>query len=141
MAIVSDIKEGLAALDTGRRSLRNFGLLFLIVGALITAWLVYRGLGGWPWVAAAAVLFGLAGLFFPKALKHLYLGWMCLALIMGWFVSRLLLALLFYLLVTPLGVVLKIMGKDLIDSKFDESESYWSRRDSGYDPEQSEKMY
>lgn len=141
MAFVSEIKEHVAGLDTGRRALRKFGLLFLVVGALIAGWLLYRGNPAWPWVAAAGALFGLLGWLTPSALKYLYLAWMTLALIIGWFVSRLLLALLYYLLVTPLGVILKMMGKDFMEDSFDESESYWHRRDEDYDPEQSEKMY
>jgi hypothetical protein len=141
MAFFSEIKENLYALDSGRRALRKFGLLFLVVGALIAAWLLYLGNAAWPWAAAAGALFGLLGLFLPAALKYPYLAWMTLALVIGWFVSRLLLALLYYLLVTPLGVVLKMMGKDFMEDSFDESESYWHRRETDYDPEQSEKMY
>ena len=141
MAIVSEIKENVAGLNTGRRSLRKFGLLFLVVGAIIAGWLFYRDSPAWPWVAGAGALFGLAGLLVPRALKPLYLAWMTLALIIGWLVSRLLLALLYYLLVTPLGVILKMTGKDFMENSFDDSESYWHTHQKEYDPEQSEKMY
>jgi hypothetical protein len=142
MMIIDEIRREVKGLSPGRRELRQLGLVFfgalVIIGGLL--WLRDRPVG--PYFMAAGIFFGLMGLAWPRGLKWLYKPWMALALVLGHVMSRLILTLLFYLVVTPIGLVLRLMGKDLLDRKWNGRESYWRVRDDAeYEPRQTEKMY
>ena len=63
-------------------------------------------------------------------LKLLYRGWMKLAHVLGWVNTRIILSLVYFLIVTPLALIFKVIGKDPMCRKFDEQDSYWIKRKS-----------
>ena len=72
----------------------------------------------------------MAGLVFPKALKPVYIGWMSLALVLGLVVSTVLLTVFFFLVITPVGLVARLAGKDFLRLKLrPEDTTYWIRRE------------
>jgi hypothetical protein len=84
------------------------------------------------------------GAIYPKCLRVVYLGWMSLALVLGLVVSTVLLTLFFYVVITPMGLVARLAGKDFLRLKLNPSESsYWIRRDQGAqrDPSEYERQY
>ena len=83
------------------------------------------------------------GFLVPIILKPIYLVWMIFAVILGWFMTRFILSLLFYLVITPIGLVLRIMGKDLLELRKEEvQDSYWNMRDSEKEQNQNyEKQF
>jgi hypothetical protein len=106
--------------------LRNFGL---ILGALFGAFFgvlpaLLRGrIHRWPWAVAAALW--LAALLYPLALKYLYAGWTRLGLALGWINTRIVLTLLFALSIVPTGLVMRMLGRDPMERRFEpERESY-----------------
>lgn len=142
MAFLKEIERQVRALDPDRRQLRNLGLTFLVVLGAMAAWLCYRGRPAWPWLAGLAVVSGLWGLVWPMGLRPLHKAWMGLAAVMGYCVSRVLLSALYYLVITPMGLVMRLVGKDLLDLKPDDRDSYWlQRQPPGYEPRQTEKMF
>ena len=76
-------------------------------------------------------------------LKKLYRGWMRFAVILGTIMTRVLLTLVFVLVVTPIGLILRLVGKDPMHRKPDPSkETYWIRREAeANDPARMEKFY
>ena len=109
---------------------RSFGILFTVVFGLIGAWAFWRhGLSyGW-WFGAAAITL-LVTLTAPAALTPLNRAWMKLAELLNRVVSPLVLGLLFYAVVTPIGMFKRVTGWDPMRSRFDpESNSYWIDRD------------
>jgi hypothetical protein len=71
-----------------------------------------------------------AGLIIPVTLKPLNKVWMCLAILMGWVMTRVILILLFFLVLTPLAIIARIFRKRFLDLKIDKSkESYWEIRE------------
>jgi hypothetical protein len=65
----------------------------------------------------------------PKTLKPLQKAWMASALVIGFVMSRLILGILFYLVMTPIGLLMKLFGKDLLDERLEkEKASYWIER-------------
>ena len=142
MGILSDIKGQMAALRPGRKDLRNLGLLFGAAAALAAGVLYWQEKGAWPWLLGLGLLMALWGLAWPRGLRPLHKIWMGLAFTLGYIVSRLLLTALFYLVLSPIGLVLRIMGRDLLDIKHGGRESYWQERpEEKYDPRTTEKMY
>lgn len=82
-------------------------------------------------VAATVILF--FGLLFPDFLRPIYLGWMVLAFPIGWCVSHLLMAMTFYLIVTPIGLIMRLVGYDPMHRHFDRSAAtYWQRHDPSH---------
>lgn len=122
------IREELKHLKTEPRDLRKFGLLVGGVFLLLGLWFVFRDKPwhAWFWVPGAFLI--ALGAVVPRALKHVYLGWMSLALVLGLIVSTLLLTLFYYLVVTPIGLAARLFGKDFLERKFSRAPSYWLAR-------------
>ncbi len=111
------------------KTLRQFGLIGLVVfgGAAASFW--FRDRQGLALsVATFAMLFGVFGAFWPKRLKLVFVSWMFLAFPIGWLVSRIILAALFFLVFFPLGVILKLLGHDPLRLKQPPTDSYWEPR-------------
>jgi len=120
------------------RTLRQFGWI-AVVGFGVIAWLAWNerlifafGLGAArPFVAwSFAALAGLSGLFSlvaPRANKPIYLGLTLLSYPIGFVLSYVIMGFLFYGLITPVGLVFRLLGKDPLHRTFDRSaETYWT---------------
>jgi hypothetical protein len=113
-----------------KKALQNFGLTIGAVLLLIGIILYFTGKTSFIYFAGSGILLVLLGVTFPAALKPLNKIWMTLALILGWFMSRVILIILFYLIITPMAFFLKIIGKDFLKLRTDKNiESYWEKRD------------
>lgn len=130
-----------AVRKTGKAFLIGFGIIAAVLLMAHSGWFRFdfaQGLqsSGWKWFLGLGVgLFLLSRVAYPL-MKPIHIGWMTLAFALGWFNTRLLLALFFYLILTPIGVVMRLLGVDLIDQKIDrQAQSYWKKRDlSKFDP-------
>jgi hypothetical protein len=116
----------------GTKELRNFGVISLIASALIALSLyVLKGLGI-QWTAiifAAGFIIFLSSMISSKATRGIYLGLILVTLPIGWLVSFILLAAFYFLLLTPLGLLFRLIGRDPLRRKFDSTaDSYWLTR-------------
>ena len=115
------------------RELRQFaGIWFpafwavvgLIIGSRTGHWLLPIAL------ASMAAVVGAIGFIRPRLLRPIYLAWMCAAFPIGWLVSHLLLAAVFYLLITPLGLLLRLFGRDKLKLRLErDARTYWTPRE------------
>jgi hypothetical protein len=109
------------------RELRQFAALWLVFFGLIGAYL--RFVGGAPTAAAvlwAISLVGVVGMLAPSFVRPLYVVWMGLAMPIGWLVSHLLLLVMYYLVLTPIGLIMRACGYDPLERRFDRTaKSYW----------------
>ena len=119
------------------RDLRMFAIVQLVVAA-VCAWLMYRRLG---WDAAAIGLTGVslvgtvAGLVSPQLLRPLFVLWMVVAFPVGWVMSHVMLAVVYYGVVTPIGFALRLRGRDALQLKTrPEATTYWSARPPAPEP-------
>lgn len=132
-----DIRQELQALDVSRPALRRFGLTVGAVFVLIAAYLVYRS--GGTLTLGARVTGGLGtalvigGLVMPGVLRPVFKAWMAAAFSMGFVMTRVLLSLVFFLLVTPIGVVRRLLGRDPMRTR--PADTYWIRREAAPDRE------
>ena len=125
------IREELKRLKTDPRTLRKFGVTIGTVLLLLGALLLWRHQPGYPYLVLPGALLVLLGLAAPRSLKLPYVGWMAVALVLGMVVSTVLLILFFYLVVTPLGLLARCLGKDFLEKKWrPEAASYWRMRDT-----------
>ncbi len=105
-----------------RKELRQFGLLVGAVFAVIGLWpLVFRGEPLRLWATGVGGLLIICGGVYPSMLAPIHKGWMWVGYILGWINTRILLGIVFYGLVTPIGIVFRLMGKDTMRQAFSES--------------------
>jgi hypothetical protein len=115
-----------------QRELRQFAGIWFPAFWLIVGLVIGFRIGWWHvvvpvWIAAAA--FGVMGLVRPQLVRPVFVGWMVAAWPVGWALSHLMLAGVYYLLITPLGLVMRLAGRDKLQMKFDSSAAtYWTPR-------------
>lgn len=113
------------------RTLRQFGGLCLLVFGGLAVW--NAAVRDRPIVAAVlgvlAVGIGVPGLVAPRVIKPVFVGWMVLAFPIGWVVSHVILAVMFYGLFTPIGLVMRLAGRDPLSLRANsDAETYWTPR-------------
>jgi hypothetical protein len=124
------LREEIKQLKTGPRELRKFGLLVGAVFALLGIWFWFRGKGRYPYFLTPGAVLVVLGATVPNALRLIYVGWMTAAFLLGFVVSNILLTLFFYVVVTPIGLVARLAGRDFLNRKLDaQAKSYWIMRD------------
>ena len=124
------LKEEINNIKEDKTTLRKFGLTVGTVLLLVGIVLYLTGKSSSVVFGGAGVLLILFGLILPNILKPLNKIWMTLAVILGWFMSRAILIILFYLIITPIGFLLKIAGKDFLNLQTDnDKNSYWEKRE------------
>src|SRR6476660_6455966 len=98
------------------KALRQFSALCLLVFGGMWAWPAWHGRAGTASVilAVAGAVVGIAGLVQPSLVRWIYTAWMAVAFPIGWAVSRAMLAILFYLVITPIAVVFRMTGRDVL---------------------------
>jgi hypothetical protein len=112
------------------RTLRQFGWLCAIVFGGWGAKLVVTAeasSAGWGLVAVGLTA-GLLGTLYPEILRPVFVGWMILVFPIGWAVSHLLLGLLFFGVFTPVGLLLRTLGKDSLRLQRGNATSSWQDR-------------
>ena len=114
-----------------RKQLRQFGLMVGGVLVLIGLWKLYQG----KHETVRFILWSVGGLLIitgsivPKLLTPVYWIWMKLAHLLGWVNTRLLLGIIFFVIITPMAVVMKVFGRDALNRKIDKDvDSYWIPR-------------
>ncbi|HYB53949.1 MAG TPA: SxtJ family membrane protein [Thermoanaerobaculia bacterium] len=109
------------------RQEREFGLLVGGVLALIGAVGLWRGRTGAlsPILLASGALLVLLGLFFPRALRWPYRGWMALADVLSVVVTNVILVVVYFGIVTPLGLLRRALGGDPLRRRAKASTTYW----------------
>ncbi len=97
-----------------KKELRNFGF---ITGGLTPAffglllpWLFGHNFPRWPWIVAVVLVAW--ALVLPMSLKPVYRVWMTIGLCLGWINTRIILSIMFYLIILPVGAVMRLAGKD-----------------------------
>lgn len=119
------------------KTLAGFSEAWLFfLGATAAPLLAYRGRPGWALAAwAAAVVVRAIGLWRPRLVKPLYLAMTLAAAPIGWAVSHIALAVFYYLVVTPIGLALRLTGRDALGLRFDKGgSSYFTPYEPGKDP-------
>jgi hypothetical protein len=137
------IRQQISDLKTDTPNLRKFGLLVGGVALLIGLLLLLRHKTNYPylfWPGAILIAFGAV---WPRALKYPYIAWMTMAFALGFVMSQVILTLFFFLLVTPISLLARLVGKDFLNRKPDlQATTYWIPRDAkAKTPESYQQQY
>jgi multisubunit Na+/H+ antiporter MnhG subunit len=113
-------------ISADKKTLKKFGITMGFTFIIIAMIILFRHKHNtMPAFVFSLVLF-IAAYVLPGILKPLYFCWMKLAFVLSWVNTRLLLIAVFYLLVTPLAVIARMFGTDLLDKRIDKTkQSYW----------------
>ena len=123
------LKEEFKHIKESKKDLQKFGLTVGSVLLLIALLLFYFEKPSAIYFTLIGGFLTLSGLVIPQILKPLNKIWMGLAIILGFFMSRLILTVLFYIALTPISIIAKLTGKKFMILNFDRSaNTYWEKR-------------
>ena len=120
--------EEIRNIKSKKGDLRNFGITIGIILITIAVLLLWKEKQSYKTFIAVGTLLCLSGFILPIILKPFFIAWMTFAIILGWFMTRLILALVFYGIMTPIGVFSRILGKEFLKLNLDNNNTYWSYR-------------
>ena len=104
---------------------RSFGIVFFVFFLIISLWPLKIGQDIRLWSLVISIIFLLLGLFNSKLLTPLNRIWFKFGLLLGKVVSPVIMGVVFFFVVTPTGLIMKFLGKDLLNLKKSKSKSYW----------------
>ena len=119
-------QKGMAKTRTSVRQLRQFGFLVGGIFGAIGLWpMVWRHQGPRQWALALAIALVLPALVAPRVLAPVHRAWMALGEVLAWINTRIILGVVYYGVVTPIGLVMRLTGRDPMRRQFDRAaESY-----------------
>ena len=133
--------EEIKNIQTSNKAIRSFGITISIILFIIYGFLIYYGKEDSQFFAIIALTL-VAGIILPILLKPIYLVWMIFAVILGWIMTRIILSVIFYLIITPIGIVTRLIGDDFLGLKKINTNSYWNNRDNNHEINQDyEKQF
>ncbi len=125
------LKEELKHIDDSDEAIKKTGISVGIVLILISLLLWYLGKTSFIYFSIIGGLFVILSFIAIPVLRPFHKLWMMLALLMGFVMSRVILTLLYYLVLTPIGLLAKLVGKKFIPLGFDKNaKTYWEKRES-----------
>jgi hypothetical protein len=125
-----NIREDIKQLKTADRDLRKFGLMVGGVFAGLGLLFLWRHKGFYPLFLWPGVALAGFGLLWPRALKWVYIAWMSVAFVLGFVMAHVILTVLFYLMIAPMGLIARMFGKDFLRLKLDQNvATYWIPRE------------
>ena len=124
------LKEELKHIDNSDEAVKKTGLTVGVVLILVSFLLWYLGKTSFIYFSIIGGLFVILAIIAIPVLRPFHKLWMMLALAMGFVMSRVILTILYYLVLTPIGLLAKIVGKKFMPLGFDKNEkTYWEKRD------------
>ena len=104
---------------------RSFGIVFFIVFLLISLYPLTNSQDIRFWSLFISLVFLFLGLINSKILNPLNKLWFKLGMFLGKIISPIIIGIIFFLVVTPTGLIMRILGKDLLNLKYNKNQSYW----------------
>ena len=111
--------------DVKISSNRSFGIVFFIAFLLIALYPLVNSGEIRIWSVLISLIFLILGLLNSKILAPLNKLWFKLGIFLGKIISPIIMGIIFFLVVTPIGLLMRLLGKDLINLKFNNNKSYW----------------
>jgi hypothetical protein len=122
MAIIEEIKN----IKGDKSDWKKFGITMGIILTIIGFFMLWKKNTYCEYFFFLAAAFFISGLILPYVLKPVYKAWMALSVVMGFIMTRIIMFIIFYLMVTPLRILASIAGKEFLDMKIEKSaKSYW----------------
>ena len=111
--------------DVKISSNRSFGVVFFIVFLLIALYPVINNEEIRAWSLIVSLIFLVLGLLNSKILNPLNQIWFKFGILLGRIISPLIMAIIFFLVVTPIGLIMRTLGKDILNLRYNTKKTYW----------------
>ena len=109
---------------------RNFGIVFFVVFLIIAIWPILNENDIRLWSLIISLIFLILGIANSKLLTPLNKIWFKFGIFLGNFIAPIVMGFVYFLVVTPTGLIMKILGKDLLNLKKHNEETYWIKKDN-----------
>ena len=109
---------------------RNFGIVFAIVFLIISLWPLLKQNEIRSWSLIVSIIFLTLGLVNSKLLLPLNKIWFKFGIFLGNFIAPIVMGIIYFFVVTPTGLIMKMLGKDLLNLKKSNKDSYWIKKDN-----------
>ena len=109
---------------------RNFGIVFSIVFLIIAIWPILNQNEIRIWSIIISFIFLILGLINSKFLSPLNKAWFKFGLILGSIIAPVVMGIVYFLVVTPTGLIMKALGKDILGLKRNKNNTYWLEKDN-----------
>ena len=121
--------EEIKNIKSEKSDFRKFGITIGVILLIIAGFLFWKEKESFQIILTVGTILFVLGILVPAILKPIYWTWMIFATILGWIMTRVILSLLFYIIITPIGLIPRFFGKQFLELKWDKSkESYWNLR-------------
>ena len=108
---------------------RSFGILFSIVFLIIAFWPIINGNPLRLWLIPVSVIFLVLGLLNSKLLNPLNVVWVKFGELLGRIIAPIVMAIIYFIIITPIGLFMRLIRKDLLNLKFSKANTYWIKRE------------
>jgi hypothetical protein len=141
--IIKDIKYEIHEMVSDKSTVRKFGFIFSVILLSIAGWLWYKSNPLWIWFGGGGIVMALLAAWATFVIMPLYKGMTVLAIIIGYFISKLIITLMFILFFIPIGLIFRLTGKDLLDKKINKNAaSYWLKKENtAFSKEKYERLF
>ena len=113
---------------------KQFGFFIAVVLLVLGLWQLFMGsVHAWAWIAAAVALTAITALF-PRCWTPVLRVWLPIAHLLGWINTRLILGAVFFVLIMPVGWLLRILGHDPLHLRGKQGQTYWESRGKDWPP-------
>ena len=109
---------------------RNFGIVFAIVFLIISLWPLLSQTEVRIWSLIVSIIFLTLGLINSKLLLPLNKIWFKFGILLGNFIAPIVMGIIYFFVVTPTGLIMKMLGKDLLNLKKSNKDSYWIKKNN-----------
>ncbi len=136
------IKNKWHKIEATPKKVREFGLILSVILLVLGGIAFWRGHHQWKFEWPLSAVFLFLTLVLPNAMFYVYKTWMMAAEAISWVVLRVLLGALFYVVLSPVSVTMRLLKKDILDQNLDPSKSsYWNKRTVPVSRERYEKLF
>ena len=104
---------------------RSFGIVFFVFFLLISLWPLKNGGNLNFWLFSISIIFLILGIINSKLLKPLNFIWFKFGLLLGSIISPIVMSIIFFLVVTPTSILIKLFNKDILNLKKNKKKTYW----------------
>ena len=121
--------EEIKNIQSKKSDLRKFGITIGTIFLIVAGFFFWKENDSFQLFLPIGITLFAVGIVIPVILKPVYWVWMVFATVLGWFMTRVILSLLFYVILTPIGLIARSFGKQFLNLKMDHSkQSYWNMK-------------
>ena len=136
------IKKKWNSIKSDIKTVKQFGLILSLILSILGALAFFRGHHQYQFEWPLAIVIFTVSLISPGFLVYIYRPWMMVAEVISWVVLRVILGVFFFLILTPVNLIMTAFKKDILDQKINRSaETYWKKRTGFSTKERYEKLF